>query len=184
MSANYTEIDKKITDFIFEKPEVVAQLLKDNGYSLPSKLTLDVITSSVFKALYEIKDQKFINQLDSVISNGNYASFEPISMGISAALSIGSALLGNSQAKKALALQRKIALAQLSQQKMLEEEKIRVGAETERTRILINSLQQYQSDLQTQSTQRLKDAGIYVVMLGLAVGIVYGVSILLMPKTK
>jgi len=175
---NLINIDKNIVQFIFDKPELVSKLLKKYGY-----LSKD-ITSSTFKAIYSDNNKEFIKELDYAISNEGYAAFEPISMGISAALSIGSALLGNRQAKKALELQRKIAMAQMSQQKLLEEEKIRVGAETERTRILINSLQQYQSDLQNQSTKRLKDAGIYVVMLGVAVGIVYGVSILLMPKSK
>lgn len=178
MSTIYSSTDEKITRLIFEKPELISGLLKKHGYKSKD------ITSSVFKAIYNDKNEEFIKGLDYLISNDGYATFEPISMGVSAALSIGSALLGNSQAKKALALQRKIALAQLSTQKMIEEERIRTGAETERTRILIQSLQQYQSDLQKQSTQRLKDSWVYIGILGVSVAIIYGVSILLTSKSE
>lgn len=177
MSATYTNIDDKITKFIFEKPTLVVELLQKYGYKSKD------ITTSVFKAVYKDDNKEFIKELENLIANEGYANFEPISLGISAALSIGSALLGRNQAKKALELQKKIALAQMSQQKMLEEERIRVGAETERTRILLNSLQQYQSDLQKQSTQRLKDTWVYVGMLGVSVAVVYGTYILLTEKS-
>jgi len=178
MDQVYSSLDQQITNFAFNKPELISGLLKKHGYN-----SKDIITS-VFDAVYKDKNNAFTKDLENLIANDGYANFEPISLGISAALSIGSAILGNRQAKKALDLQRKIALAQMSTQRMLEEEKIRTGAETERTRILIQSLQQYQSDLQKQSTQRLKDSWVYIGILGVSVAIIYGVSILLTSNSK
>ena len=105
MSNTYTNIDDKITKFIFEKPTLVVELLQKYGYKSKD------ITTSVFKAIYQDDNKEFIKDLENLIANEGYANFEPISLGVSAALSIGSSLLGRDQAKKALELQKKIALA-------------------------------------------------------------------------
>lgn len=183
MSAIYSEVDKKISDFIFEKPELVVKVLEKYNYSLPKKVTLQDITSNTFNAIYIDNNKDFINEISYLIENDGYNNVVAVAaLAVTAAISIASSIMGANQAKKALSLQKKIALANLSQQKLIEQERIRVGAETERTRILLNSLQQYQSDLQKQSTQRLKDVWIYVGVLGASAGIVIGVYMLLTTK--
>lgn len=183
MSNNYTEIDSKISNFIYEKPELVVEVLKKYNYKLPYKVTLQDITSNTFKAIYMDENKQFIDEFSNLIANDGYNNVLPVvALAVTAAISIASSIMGANQAKKALELQKKIALANLSQQKLIEQERIRVGAETERTRILLNSLQQYQSDLQKQSTQRLKDVWIYVGVLGASAGIVIGVYMLLTTK--
>ncbi len=173
----YTDIDKQISDFIFTKPEIVSKILIKHGYFLPKKTTLQDITISTFHALYDSFDNDFAKELEIAIMNEGYANFaDPYSVAISSGLSIISSILGGNQARKQRQLQEKIALAQLSQTKMLEEEKIRTGAETERTKILLNSLQQYQSDLQNQSTLRVNNVWIYAISIAVGIGILYGLS--------
>lgn len=73
-------------------------------------------------------------------------------------------------------------MANLSQQQLLAEEQIRTGAETERTKILLQTLKEYQTDLQIQSTQRLKDVWIYVGMVAVSISVIVGTVILLSPN--
>lgn len=180
------ELDKTnqlISDFIYKYPQIVTKILADNGIYLKKPLTLTVITKSVFTELYVRQNAKLANDLEKAIANKKYANFiDPISLSVTAGLSIVSSVLGGNQARKAREAAKQIALANLSQQRLLEEEKIRTGAETERTRILLQTLQQYQSDLQTQSTQRIKDVWIYTLAIGAGVGVIYGLSILLTEK--
>lgn len=177
-------LDNKITSYIFNNPVEAIGLLEKYGYSIKKPVILPYINKAIFEAVYFEKNKAFTDELLINISKGDYANFEPITMGISAGLSIISSVLGSQQAKKQLELQRKIALANLSQQKILGEESIRTGAETERTKILLQTLQQYQSDLQSQSTQRLKDVWIYVGIVGASIALIYGVSVLLTSKSE
>lgn len=177
---NKPHIDQVITEFIYLKPEIVAKILKSNGYSLPSKLTLPIITEKTFNAIYEDENKKFISDLGTAIDNPEFANIIPLIIG--AVVAITSALISAKAARKARQSQERIFFAQMAQARFLEEERIRTGAETERTRILLNTLQQYQSDLQTQSTQRIKDVWIYTGMIAVSIGIIYGLSILLTPS--
>lgn len=177
-------IDKKISSFIYTQPDVAAKLLEKFGYEVKKPLTLPSITEAMFKAIYNNPSDEFLNEITIAIAQEGYSNFEPVTMGISAGLSILSSFLGSKQAKKQLESQEKIAMANLSQQKLLAEEQIRTGAETERTKILLQTIQQYQTDLQIQSTQRLKDVWIYVGMVAVSISIIVGTVILLSPTKK
>ena len=179
MNQQLSKEQQKVSDFIFKSPQIVAAVLEKNNISVKKPLTLDTITAATFKALYS-GNVKFESDLGLAIQHEGYSNF--VMLAVSAALSIASSFAGADVAKKALELQRNIALANLSQTRLLEEEKIRSGAETERTKILLQTLQQYQSDLQTQSTARIKNVWIYVGMLGTSIAVIYGTSILLTEK--
>jgi len=174
--------DNQIIAFIFKHPDIAAQLLEKHGYSVKKPLTLPHINEAVLKAVYDNPKEAFLKDFTQAMADDGYSNF--VATAISVGLSVVSSILGSNQAKKARQLQEKLALANLANQQMLGEEQIRTTAETERTKILAQTLQQYRSDLQSQSTQRLKDTGIYVVMLGVSIGIVYGFSILLTSKDK
>jgi len=178
------EIDSKIIKYIVFDPVMVVKILEVNGYKVSEPISLQKINKEVFKGIYQDKNPFLINDLLIEIRSEGFSNFEPITMGISAGLSIISSVIGAKQAKKALELQRKIALANLSQQQLLGEESIRTGAETERTKILLQTLQQYQSDLQTQSTERLKNVWIYVGMLGASIALIWGTTTLLTTKSE
>lgn len=172
-----------VNRFIFDHPDVVARLLAAANVEVAKPLTLDRISVATFKTIFA-GNQKFVEALDNAITHEGYLNFEPISLGVSAALSIGSSILGASQARKQRELMKAIALAQLSNQKYLGELDIRTQAETERIKILLQSLAQYQTDLQGQSTQRIKDSWLYVLGVAAGIGIIFGVYLLLAPNPK
>lgn len=171
-----TNSDKLVSDFIYKHPDIVAKVLADNNVPVALPLTLTSITQSTFTEMYN-GNKKFINDLNYAIAQDGYSNFIPLVIG--AALSVSSLIGGARAAKKARDLQAKIALANLSQEKLLGEENIRSGAETDRTKILLQTLQQYQSDLQAQSTQRIKDTWVFLGIISSGIGIIYGLSILL-----
>lgn len=181
MEKNLSLNEQKLADLIFYQPDTVTKLLDTYNISVAKPLTLYSITDSTFFELSK-GNKAFENDILQLIANEGFSNFEPITLGISAGLSIFSSVLGSNQAKKQREAMYKIALANLSQQKLLEEESIRTGAETERTKILLQTLQQYQSDLQKESTQRIKNVYLYTGMIGLSIAIIYGVSILLTTK--
>lgn len=169
-----------LTGFIFDYPEVVAKILKSNGYALPQVLTLNNITRALFTALYVNQDKKLASEIDAAIADNGYSNV--VGAIIAAVASIATAVIGANAAKKQREAEMKMHMAQLSHDKALRELEIRTMAETERTAILIQSLQQYQSDLQTQSTQRIKDVWIYVGMIGLSIAVILGTTMLIKPN--
>jgi len=166
--------DQLISDFIYEQPQVAVKILKKFGYKIKGKITLPSINKAMFNAVYNDPKKEFINALESAIINEGYSNFEPVSLIVATGMSIISALNAKKQAEKQLNLQKKIALANLSQQKILAEEQIRTTAETDRINILLTTLQQYQSDLQSESTKRIKDSYLYAGMLGASIAVIYG----------
>jgi len=172
--------DIQITNFIYKHPDIAVKVMSDFGYKVKKPLTLPNINEAAFKAIYGPVNENFLKEFEKAILSDGYSNF--VEIAISAGLSILSSVLGSNQAKKQRELQEKIAYANLAQQQMLGEEQIRTTAETERTKILALTLQQYRSDLQSQSTQRLKDTWIYVGMLASGIAIIYATSILLTVK--
>lgn len=177
-----TDIEKLVTDFIYQKPEVVAKHLMACGYSLPFVLTLPVITKQAFIALFTDENEQFAQLMSDSINSTDFSNFVVVAVGL--AISAYGMLKGAKEAKKAREQQKMLALAQMSQDKQLAEEQIRTGAETERTRILLQTLQAYRSDLQMQSTQRLKDVWIYIGIVAAGIGLLGGLTIILNPKNN
>ena len=171
------QTDKIIQSEIYKNPDIVLKILNDNGYVVSNKPTLEEITEKTFKAIYEDENKQFIEKIDILITTGEYNNAIGLIIGIGS--SIISGILGSSQAKKQRELQQKIALANLENEKLLGEEKLRVYGETERTKILANSLLSYRTSLQGESTQRQKNVYIYLISIGLGISIIYGTNLLL-----
>lgn len=174
------EQNRQIWQFIVDHPDIALRLLREHSIAIKGPVTLDAITKAVYPEIYE-GNRPFILAFRKAMANDGYHNFEPISLGVSAGLSIISSVLGAGQAKKQRELMKAIALAQLSNEKYIRETEIRTQAETERERILLTSLAQYQTDLQKESTTRLRDAGIYVGILAAGISIIWGTVILLGP---
>lgn len=166
-----TDIDKVVTDFIYQHPDRVADYLKQAGYTLPKPLTLPIITAKTFKAIYEDNNMKFKELLGQGIDNSEYNNWIVAAIGI--VVSVAGMALSSKSASKARDLQEKIALAQLSQDRLLAEEALRVQSETARTEILLTTLEKYRSNLQIQSTQRLKDVWIIAATLAAGVSLIW-----------
>lgn len=175
---NLNAIDKKINDFIYEKPEVVVIILQQFGYDIDLQTaTLTQITKLVYSALYLNQNVDFAQALDNAIANDGENNIIPVIVGAVVSGVIGG-LFGSSEGQKNRDLQRKLALAQLSMNEKLTEEKIRADQESARLNILANTLLEYRTTLQKESTARLKDTWLYVTGLGIGLGILYGVFLI------
>lgn len=173
-----TPIDKKINDFIYDKPDVVVVILQQYGYDIDLRTaTLPQITKLVYTALYINQDEPFAKALENSIANDGENN---IIVGLAVALvsSIVSGVLGAKEGDKNRELQKKLVLAQLSMDEKLSEEKIRAEQETARLGILANTLLSYRTTLQKESTARIKDTWLYVTALGIGLGILFGVYLI------
>jgi len=175
-----TAIDKKINDFIYDKPDVVVVILQQFGYDINLKTaTLPQITKLVYTALYISNDEPFAQAFENAMVNDGENNVLPlIPIGISILSSVVSGFLGASEGDKNRELQKKLALAQLSMDEKLAEEKIRADQETARLGILANTLLAYRNTLQKESTARIKDTWLYVTGLGIGLGILFGVYLI------
>jgi hypothetical protein len=103
------------------------------------------------------------------------------------AVSIGTSLLGSETAKKEAKKQRELMfnlkMAEIASNEAIKYEEIRTIAETERIRILTDSLGKYREALQKESTIRLRDTWIYIAGLGCGTSAIYAVS-LMFSKSK
>lgn len=175
---NTTAIDKKINDFIYEKPDVAVVLLQQFGYDINLKTaTLPQITKLVYTALYINQDKPFAQALDNSIANDGENNII-VAIATAVISSVIGGFFGASEGEKNRDLQKRLALAQLSMDEKLAEEKIRAEQETARLTILANTLLAYRTVLQQESTARLKDTWLYVTGLGIGLGILYGVYLI------
>jgi hypothetical protein len=175
---NTTAIDKKINDFIYDKPDVVVVILQQFGYNINLKTaTLPQITKLVYSALYINQDRPFAESLDNAMANDGENNFI-VGAIIAVVGAVVSAVVTTSEGAKNRDLQKKLALAQLSMDEKLAEEKIRAEQETARLNILANTLLAYRTTLQKESTARIKDTWLYTTGLGIGLGILYGVYLI------
>jgi hypothetical protein len=107
---------------------------------------------------------------------------------VSTAVSIGTTLFGASQAKDMAQKQRDLTwnmhLADMAQQEKQFNEQLQTSSETERIKILSESLLEYRKALQKESTIRLRDTWIYVAGLGAGTGAIYAVSLIFSKSTS
>ena len=103
------------------------------------------------------------------------------------AVSVGTSLFSAGQAKKQAEKQRalmwNVAQAEIASNEKLVFEQIRTQNETERIRILADSLGKYREALKKESTIRLRDTWIYLAGIGAGTGVIYGIS-LMASKSK
>lgn len=172
------DIDKKINDFIYEKPDVVVILLQQSGYNIELKTaTLPQITKLVYTALYINEDEDFANLFDNAIVNDGYNNVV-VALAVAVVSSVVGGLFGQAEGEKNRSLQKKLATAELSMNEKLAEEKIRADQEIARFGILANTLLDYRTILQKESTIRIKDTWLYVTGLGIGLGILFGVYLI------
>ena len=175
--AEFSPLVTKIVNFIYQKPEIVVSVLQQNGYNIDLKTaTFQKIDYLTFYAIQVDKNEKFAQDLDQAMQNDGYENIIPLI--IMAVVSLACSLIGSSAAKKAAAKQRELMwnmkMADLASQEAIAYENIRTQAETARIDILSRSLTEYSKSLQEQSTIRLRDTWIYLAMIGLSLGSMYG----------
>jgi hypothetical protein len=171
-------IDKQINDFIYDKPDVAVVLLQQFGYNIKLKTaTLPKITKLVYTALYINQDKPFAEALENAIANDGEFNFV-VAIFTAVISSVIGGIVAGKEGDKNRDLQKKLALAELSMNEKLTEEKIRAQQETARLDIMVNTLLAYRTTLQKESTARLKDTWLYVTGLGIGLGILYGVYLI------
>lgn len=166
---------KRISDFIYKKPQIVVAILKESGYDISlDTATLRQINELTFNALYD-GDVNFTTKLEKVMQTNEYLYIAPlVGIGISALTSLFGGFTAQEEAKKQRELQKAMFLADLSSKEMLEAEKNKLTGEIERTKILANSIGDYRIALQKESTKRIRDTWITVAMYGLTASFLYG----------
>ena len=173
-----TAIDKKINDFIYDKPDVAVVILQQFGYDIKLKTaTLPQITKLVYTALYINQDRPFAEAIDNAIANDGQNNIIA-SIAVAVVSSVIGGIFGGMEGDKNRDLQKKLVLAQLSMDEKLKEEEIRAEQETARLTIMANTLLAYRETLQKESTARLKDTWLYVTGLGIGLGILFGVYLI------
>jgi hypothetical protein len=177
---------KKVADFIYQKPDVVVTILKESGYDISiDDATLRQINDLTFTALFN-QEEPFTSKFTNAYASDGYLNIEPISLSIMAGASIVSSIIGGARAKKEAekqrALQKATFLANLTSQEKLKYEELKLLGETERTKILANSMLDYRIALQKEGTKRLKDTWIYLVGVGLGISLFYGLFLFTKDK--
>jgi len=99
-------------------------------------------------------------------------------IGVSLVTSVIGGARAKKEAQKQRELQKAMFLANLTSQEKLKYEELKLLGETERTKILADSLLGYKIALQKESTQRLKDTWIYIAGSGLGISLIYGVALI------
>mgnify|MGYP001219046601 CR=1 FL=1 len=161
-----------LNNFIQERPDIVLNLLKKNGVKVPSKPTLNVLSRLSFQAVFD-DNLKFVEDVDSAIRNEGESNFDPITLGVSAVLSIGSMIFGGRQAKKQRKLMANLKLAELSNAEKLAMAQINANATNTQIEIYTNSLLDYNKALQSESTIRQRDTGLFVGIMAVGLAIMY-----------
>ena len=161
-----------LVKFIQDKPDVVVSLLKKNGVKVPSRPTLDSITQLSFEAVAN-DNLQFVKDVDNALRNQGEANFDPITLGVSAVLSIGSMIFGGSQAKKQRKLMANIALAQMSNAEKLAMAQIDANMTQQQIEIYTNSLLEYNKTLQSESTARQRDTALFVGIMAVGLAVIY-----------
>lgn len=98
------------------------------------------------------------------------------------AVSIGTSLLSSSASQKQSQKQRELVwnmhLADMTQKEKEFNAQLQAESESERIKILSDSLEKYREALQKESTIRLRDTWIYVAGLGAGTGVIYAISLM------
>ena len=151
-----------LNDFIWEKPQVVVKLLKENGIKVSSKPTLPEIIRKSVQAVTD-ENQGFIDDVDREIkTEGESGIIFTTALVVSSLISIGGAILGASQAKKQRKAMLNMKLMELASNEKLTYANIQAMKEQGRIEILTNTLLEYGKALQSESTQRQKDTGLFI----------------------
>lgn len=166
---------------IFEKPEAFVKILEGRNVSLSPKVTLHEIVTATLIQLNS-GDEIFAKQVESLLSDENYNNFEPVTTSIAVVSSLVSSIFASRQARKNRELQRNIAIAKLETDKLISQEELRLLGETERTKILANSLLAYRTALQGEATDRQKNVWVYIVAIGFGISIIYATTIIMNEK--
>jgi hypothetical protein len=161
-----------LEEFIWEKPQVVVEILKKNGISVSNKPTFPEIIDKSVKAILD-DNQSFVKDVFKAIETNDEANFDPITLGVSALLSIGSAIFGSRQAKKNRQAMLNATLMKLATEEKLTYANIQAMKEQGRIEIATNTVLEYSKNLQNNATAQLRDTGLFIGILAMGLAVMY-----------
>jgi hypothetical protein len=170
---------KALMDVNFEHPDIMAQILKNNGYKLKTPITIYEINEASIKAIYN-NNKKFISDLNSFISTGEYANWIGIAIGIGSAIFSG--VQSSSNAKKEREAQLQIARARIETDIRLKEQEIRASSTLGRMKIIADTIQSHRDTLLLVATEQQKNTYWYLIAMSLGISLIYGTKLLLTPS--
>lgn len=161
-----------LEEFIWEKPQVVVEILKKNGISVSNKPTFPEIIDKSVKAILD-DNESFVKDVFKAIETNDEANFDPITLGVSALLSIGSAIFGSRQAKKNRQAMLNATLMKLATEEKLTYANIQAMKEQGRIEIATNTVLEYSKNLQNNATAQLRDTGLFIGILAMGLAVMY-----------
>jgi len=161
-----------LEEFIWEKPQVVVEILKKNGISVSNKPTFPEIIDKSVKAILD-DNEGFVKDVFKAIETNDEANFDPITLGVSALLSIGSAIFGSRQAKKNRQAMLNATLMKLATEEKLTYANIQAMKEQGRIEIATNTVLEYSKNLQNNATAQLRDTGLFIGILAMGLAVMY-----------
>lgn len=161
-----------LEEFIWKKPQVVVEILKDNGISVSNKPTFPEIIDKSVKAILD-DNERFVKDVFKAIETNDEANFDPITLGVSALLSIGSAIFGSRQAKKNRQAMLNATLMKLATEEKLTYANIQAMKEQGRIEIATNTVLEYSKNLQNNATAQLRDTTLYIGILAMGLAVMY-----------
>jgi len=175
MNRRYEDIPFQLqilNDFIWEKPQVVVKLLKENGIKVSRNPILPEITQKSVQAIAD-NNVSFVRDVTNAIKSNDEANFDPITLGVSALLTIGGAIFGGRQAKKNREAMITAKLMELNNNEKLTLANIQAMKEQGRIKIMTDTILAYATALQSEATQRQKDTTLFIGIMAIGLAIVY-----------
>ena len=159
-----------LNKFIWEKPQMVVDILRKNGIEVSSKPTLPEIIRKSVQAVTD-ENQSFIEDIDKAIASQGESGF--VVTAIMIGISIATAIQGGIQAKKQRKAMLNMKLMELASNEKLTYANIQSMKEQSRIEILTNTILEYGKSLQSESTQRQKDTALFIGVMGVGLAVVY-----------
>ena len=161
-----------LEEFIWQKPQVVLEILEKNNIKVSDKPTYPEIIDKSVKAILD-DNTGFVEDVYKAIKTNDEANFDPITLGVSAVLSIGSAIFGGRQAKKNRQAMLNATLMKLATEEKLTFANIQAMKEQGRIEIATNTVLEYSKNLQNNATAQLRDTGLFIGILAMGLAVMY-----------
>jgi hypothetical protein len=157
-----------LNNLIINKPLEVLRVLEQNSIKVPSRPTLSILTKLT---LINLPNKKFEDDISRAILDRGESGF--IFTAISLGIGVASIFTSSAQAKKQREAQMKIKQMELQQAEQLGLAQIQANKELGRLDIIGNSILEYAKALQSESTKRQKDTGLFIGIIGVGLAVIY-----------
>lgn len=169
---NISPSEKIINTFIAKKPQSAVEFLKSQGIQVSSDPNFEEITSLIYERYYQ-NDKDFNTALGETIAYGDNIGFV-----ITASIIVAIVGTGVGAGFKAAQLNKDKRIAENLAQVKKNAAALQTQAEldAQRAKVISSSLEDYKTGLEAESTQRRKNAIIFVAsiaVLGMVAAVIF-----------